>query len=238
MDSNGPKQLPFWVFLPKSLLLLSSRFLIYDFHSTFDRCLKVRLFARHNGEYSIIGPILHIWFWPDCWVITSASPFVKSWVRNRAYLVSTYAQHSIGSIDHAVINLVRCQHWHASCVGFVSLSLPNEDLGRIDKRGNPDFEGSTFQGSEYSICATNHFEKYIENLDFIFCSSFQSGFPLLSILPKSSFGRDKKSVFHLLFLLPKSSFGWGRVISLAIWDANAFSHHTTCPGRPQTHETI
>jgi hypothetical protein len=59
-------------------------------------------------------------------------------------------------IDHAVINLVRCQHWHASCVGFVSLSIPNEDLGRIDKRGNPDFEGSTFQGREYSIWATNH----------------------------------------------------------------------------------
>jgi len=26
--------------------------------------------------------------------------------------------------------------------------LPNEDLGRMNKRGNPDFEGSTFQGRE------------------------------------------------------------------------------------------
>jgi hypothetical protein len=79
---------------------------------------------------------------------------------NPASLQSTrsekrYVQTSIGSIDHAVIYLVRCQHWHASCVGFVSLSLPNEDLGRIDKRGNPDFR-YTFQGREYSIWATNH----------------------------------------------------------------------------------
>ena len=33
------------VFLPKSLLLLLSSFLIYDFHATFDRGLKVRLFC-------------------------------------------------------------------------------------------------------------------------------------------------------------------------------------------------
>jgi hypothetical protein len=33
----------------------------------------------------------------------------------------------------------------------VKLSLLNEDLGKRDKRGNPDFEGSTFQGREYSI---------------------------------------------------------------------------------------
>jgi len=30
-------------------------------------------------------------------------------------------------------------------------NFPNEDLGRIDKRGNPDFDGSTFQGREYYI---------------------------------------------------------------------------------------
>jgi len=36
------------------------------------------------------------------------------------------------------------------------LSLPNEDFGRFDNRRNPDFEGSPFQGREYSIWATNH----------------------------------------------------------------------------------
>ena len=55
---------------------------------------------------------------------------------NPASLQSTrsekrYVQTSLGRIDHAVIN--RCQHtnWHASCVGFVSLSLPNLRLGSI-----------------------------------------------------------------------------------------------------------
>jgi transposase len=43
-------------------------------------------------------------------------------------------------------------------------------------------------------------EKYIENLDFIFCSIFQN-LRLGSI----------KSAFHLLFILPKSSFGEHKV---------------------------
>ena len=53
------------------------------------------------------------------------------------------------------------------------LSLPNEDFGMRNKRGNPDFEGSPFQGREYSIWLQT-IEKYIENLDFIFCQSFQN----------------------------------------------------------------
>ena len=32
-----------------------------------------------------------------------------------------------------------------------SLSIPNEDFGRRNKRCHPDFEGSTFQGREHSI---------------------------------------------------------------------------------------
>jgi len=63
--------------------------------------------------------------------------------------------------------------------------------------GNPDFEGSTFQGREYSIWegltkeeiriskealfkgvstrfGLRTIEKYIENRDFILCSSFQN----------------------------------------------------------------
>jgi hypothetical protein len=57
-----------------------------------------------------------------------------------------------------------------------SLSLPNEDFGRMNKRWNPDCR-STFQGSEYSIWATNHWKV-----------GRKSGFNLLFILPKSSFG--------------------------------------------------
>ncbi len=59
------------------------------------------------------------------------------------------------------------------------LCSPDEDFGRIDKRGNPDFR-STFQGREYSFWATNHWKGLLN-----------SGVPLLSILPKSSFGREQ-----------------------------------------------
>jgi len=65
-------------------------------------------------------------------------------------------------------------------IAFWILPLPNEDFGMIDKRGNPDFEGSTVQGREYSIWATNHWKVYRK-----------SGFHLLFILPKSSFGEHK-----------------------------------------------
>ncbi len=58
-----------------------------------------------------------------------------------------------------------------------NLSIPNEDFGRRNKRWNQDFEGSTFQGREYSIWATNHWKVL------------------------------RKSWFHHLFLLPQSSFG-------------------------------
>jgi len=44
----------------------------------------------------------------------------------------------------------------SSTHALTKLSLPNEDFGRIDKRGNPDFEGSTFKEREYSIWASNH----------------------------------------------------------------------------------
>ncbi len=57
------------------------------------------------------------------------------------------------------------------------LPIPNEDLGRRNKRWHPDFEGSTFQVREYSIWATRHWKV------------------------------NRKSGCHLLFLLPKSSFG-------------------------------
>ena len=60
---------------------------------------------------------------------------------------------------------------------FEHLSIPNEDFGRRNKRRNPDFEWSTFQGRDYSIWATNNWKV------------------------------SRKYGFHLLFLLPKSSFG-------------------------------
>jgi hypothetical protein len=39
---------------------------------------------------------------------------------------------------------------------ILNLCSPHDDWGRMNKMGNPDFEGSTFQGREYSIWATNH----------------------------------------------------------------------------------
>jgi hypothetical protein len=65
---------------------------------------------------------------------------------------------------------------------FSILPLPNEDFGRMNKRCNPDFR-STFQGREYSIWATNHRKV-----------SRKSGFHLLFILPKSSFGEHRFAV--------------------------------------------
>jgi len=74
------------------------------------------------------------------------------------------------------------------------LSLPNEDWGRMNKRGNPDFEGSTFHGREYSIWATNHWKV-----------SRKSRFHLWFILPKSSFGEHKFNCFGKVFFLNESS---------------------------------
>ena len=59
------------------------------------------------------------------------------------------------------------------------LSLPKEDFGRMNKRGNLDFR-STFQGREYSVWDTNQWKV-----------SRKVGFHHLFILPKSSFGEHK-----------------------------------------------
>ncbi len=50
------------------------------------------------------------------------------------------------------------------------LSPPNEDLGRMNKRWNPDFRRSVKGVSTRFWLRT--IEKYIENPDCIFCSSF------------------------------------------------------------------
>ena len=65
-----------------------------------------------------------------------------------------------------------------------SLWLPNEDFGRMNKRRNPDVR-STFQGREYSIWATNHWNV-----------RRTSGFHLLFILPKSPFGEHKVEFYR------------------------------------------
>jgi hypothetical protein len=54
------------------------------------------------------------------------------------------------------------------------------------QKENPVFEGSTFQGREYSIWAKNHWKVYR-----------QSGFHLLFILPKSSFGEHQLQSHHM-----------------------------------------
>jgi hypothetical protein len=57
---------------------------------------------------------------------------------------------------------------------------PKWRFGMDLQKMNPDFEGSPFQGREYSIWATKHWKVYRK-----------SGFHLLSILPKSSFGEHR-----------------------------------------------
>ncbi len=64
-----------------------------------------------------------------------------------------------------------------------NLPLPNDDFGRRNKSWNADFEGSTFQGREYSIWATNRWKL------------------------------NRKSAFHLLFILPNSSFGEHKILN-------------------------
>jgi len=65
------------------------------------------------------------------------------------------------------------------CLGWVNLCSPNEDSGRIDKRGHPHFL-LTFQGFVYQIEYSHPWKV-----------SRKSGFPLLSIRPESSFGWDE-----------------------------------------------
>ena len=62
--------------------------------------------------------------------------------------------------------MVRGPNW------LPTLSLPNEDVGRMNKRWNPDFrvlsKGVSTQFGPLTV------EKCFENPDFIFCSSFQN----------------------------------------------------------------
>jgi hypothetical protein len=78
---------------------------------------------------------------------------------------------------HLVISTVMLYHHLVICT--VRLWLPNEGLGRKNKRWNAEFR-SVFQGREYSIWATNHWK-----------GLRKSGFHLSFILPKYSFGEHK-----------------------------------------------
>ena len=70
-----------------------------------------------------------------------------------------------------------------------SLCSPNEDFGRIDKRWNPDFR-HTFQWFVAQIEYSRPWKVLRK-----------SGFHLLSILPKSSFGRDKVELDRHIIVL-------------------------------------
>jgi hypothetical protein len=102
------------------------------------------------------------------------------------------------------------------------LCSPNEEFGRPNKHFRTRFP-STFQ-------------RFVAEILYSTLKSASKMRSEMFVRPSKLFvweGYPSK-IFVWVGILPKSSFGWGRVISLA----NAFSHHTTCPGRPQTHETI
>jgi hypothetical protein len=72
-------------------------------------------------------------------------------------------------------------------MGIKNLCSPNEDFGRRNKRWNPDFR-LTFQW---------------------FVAQIEYSRPWKVLL---------KSGFHLLFLLPKSSFGRDKIGDSVLWD--------------------
>ena len=73
--------------------------------------------------------------------------FAKHFSTVRGPKLSTHDLKKVLENPHFIF----CSSFHNLRLGGVN--FPNEDLGRIDnfndKRGNPDFEGSTFQGREY-----------------------------------------------------------------------------------------
>jgi len=96
-------------------------------------------------------------------------------------------------------NTKRGSNWRTPPSDFCGLpiiSLPNKDLGRMNKRWNPDFEGSTFQWRVDHIEYSRPWK----------------------VLPS-------KSGFHLLFLLPKSSFGEHKIMQHV-----TYSHQTKTLG--------
>jgi hypothetical protein len=101
------------------------------------------------------------------------------------------------SINDPLTTLESLDPVHMRFGDYKRLCSPNEDFGSMNKRGNADFEGSTFQGREsdfYMVrrpkSSTHALEKcFLRNPGFIFCSSFQhlrlglGEFPLLLIRP-------------------------------------------------------
>jgi hypothetical protein len=112
-----------------------------------------------------------------------------------------------------------------------NLSLPNEDFGRRNKRCNPDFEGSTFQGREYSIWATNHWKV-----------SRKSGLHLLFLLPKSSFGEHRITLYQVIDA-PQTTIWEGRTnISERVSRGSTFQRFVAqidylCPWKMRHRET-
>ncbi len=135
------------VFRPKSLLVALIDVLIDFFHTHFDRGLKARLFLLPHG----CSTFPHL-----CW--GSINLWRCELERHIVMLVSQIESHCDSHIPEK-----KC---------FEISGLPNEDLGRMNKRWNADFQTS-FQWCEYSMLAKIPWKSF-GNPHFIFCSSFQN----------------------------------------------------------------
>jgi hypothetical protein len=94
---------------------------------------------------------------------------------------------------------------------FSRLPLSNEDFGRIDKRGNPDFR-STFQGRAYSIWRAysswvTTIEASFENPDFLVCQSFRNRIRILCRPNEEGLTKEEIRIFDALFKGVSTLFG-------------------------------
>jgi len=86
-----------------------------------------------------------------CCVVRIHKMMISWWCVVRNHKISTFAPHHAKELVPS-----RVEEFVLQSTIFTSLPLPNEGFGRRNKRWHPDFEGSTFQGREYSIWAKNH----------------------------------------------------------------------------------
>jgi hypothetical protein len=157
----------------------------------------VRLFARHNLDARLVTPDgamlpLHTPVSLCCGLQLLCSPnkdfgrpnkpFRKRFRRTFQRFVAkvVYSPAVINESPFSTISIfsVNLDSWLTLENPNLSLSFPNEDLGRMDKRGNLDFEGRIFKGvsTRFGLLSIESISKI---WIFIFCLSF----------PKSSFGR-------------------------------------------------
>jgi len=91
-------------------------------------------------------------------------------VASRKVALSRLGYNTLENVDEE-IDTVDCNNHHTGIAVETSRS-PNEDLGRVNKRCNPDFE-ALFRGVSTRF-GLRTMEQAIENPDCIFCSSFQN----------------------------------------------------------------